>query len=353
MAHTLLELCILFGFDPQEFSGQEVEKGYPTVVQHHIDGVRTALEWLEEYIDTYGAKNLIVVPEHRVYIGSMIGVDDKVCNGTADLQIVHKDKSRLVTLDYKHGVKPVHAENNPQMMLYTAGGIKEHGKFKEYLNVIAQPRAAKKRTIDEHTYKQGTLTKFLDKAAKSATAAMLPNAPRVAGDHCFFCRAAPNCQTYRQRAMRVAADDFGEIEDPETIPSEKLNDILKEAQILEAWIRSVRGRALRELMAGGKLDDFELGWGTRKRVFENAEEVVEWCKRHKLSPDEYAPRALLTPKKLETVLKQHRIYPRKKRGDKAAPESPIAHLVTYTVPNPAVKPKGEARTAEEDFSEDE
>lgn len=350
VAHTLLELCILYGFDPQDFFGQEIEKGYPKVVQHMIDGVRHALDWLEEYVDTYGRKNLIIVPEHRVYIGSMIGVDDAVCNGTSDLQIVHRDKSRLVTVDYKHGVKPVHAEDNPQMMLYTAGGIKEHGKFKEYMNVIVQPRAPKKRTVDENTYKQGKLTKFLDKAAKSATAALLPNAPRVAGDHCFFCRASANCQTYRQRASRIAADEFGEIEDPETIPTEKLNDILNEAHILEAWIKSVKARALRELMAGAKMADYELGWGQKTRVFENPQDVVEWCKRHKLAVDEYMPRSLLTPKQLEGLLKQHGIYPRKKRGQ-PAPDSPIAHLVTYNVPSPAVKPKGEARSAEEDFGE--
>ncbi len=338
-AHALLELCLLFGFKPEEFLGELVlGDDMPAIDQRMVDGVQHVLDWVEEYVDFYGKQNLLILPEHRVYIGSMIGVADELCNGTADLQIVHKDHSCLVTLDYKNGMIPVDVENNPQTMLYTLGGVKEHGKFKEYKNVIAQPFAAKRRVMDETTFRHSKLTAFTKTVEKAAVVALSPNAPRVAGEHCRFCRAANNCQTYRQRARQVAADEFGDLADPEHISDDELNDILKEVAILKNWIKAIEARGIARLQGGNELADFVLGWGLRKRVFQDESQVIEWCKRHKLVPDTYMPRVLLTPAALEKVLKKHGMFPRAKRGEQK-PDSPIAHLVGYTMPKPAIKPR--------------
>ena len=140
VAHALLELCLLFGFQPDEFMGEHIiGDDMPVVEQSTVDGVQHALDYVEEHLDAYGKQNVMVMPEHRVYIGSMIGVSDDVCNGTSDIQLIHRDKSMLVTVDYKNGVVPVEADNNPQMMLYTLGSIKEHGKFKAYKTSSSNP----------------------------------------------------------------------------------------------------------------------------------------------------------------------------------------------------------------------
>lgn len=345
VAHALLELCLLFGFEPEEFIDEHIlGDEMPVVAQHMVDGVQHVLDYVEEYLDTYGAKNVIVLPEHRVYIGSMIGVTDEVCNGTTDVQLVHRNNLCLVTIDYKHGMVPVDADNNAQMMMYTIGGVKEHGKFKEYKNVIVQPRAAKRRTVEEHSFKQGRLTTFMHEAGRAAQVALSPNAPRVAGEHCRYCKAKNNCQTYRRRARQVAADEFGEIPDAETIPDEQLNEILKEAALLENWIKAVRARALAFAQGGGQLADFVLGWGVRKRIFQDEADVIAWCHKKKLPLDVFMPRELVSPKALETILKRHKLYPVAKRGQEK-PDSPIAHLVGYTNPKPALK----SRKATDDF----
>ena len=343
VAHGLLEVCLMFGFQPQELLGESLGLGddMPPVVQHMIDGVQHALDYVEEYLDFYGRENVMVLPEHRVYIGSMIGVGDDVCNGTSDIQLVHRDHTWLVTFDYKHGVVPVEAKDNTQMLLYTLGGIKEHGKFKNYKNVICQPRAAKRRTIDEVEYKNGRLTMFIQEASRAAQVALSPNAPRVAGPHCRFCKASSNCQTFRRRVRQVAMDEFEEIKDPEEISPEKLNEILQEVALLESWIKAIKARAIAHLQGGGALENFVLGWGPRKRIFQEAANVIEWCKKRKLPLDAFMPRSLITPKQLETILKKHGMYPRAKRGEEK-PDSPIAHLVGYTNPKPALKSRTDA-----------
>ena len=152
--------------------------------------------------------------------------------------------------------------------------------------------------IDEVEYKNGKLTMFIQEVSRAATVALLPNAPRVAGAHCRYCRASSNCQTYRRRARQVAADEFGEVPPAEQIPNDQLNEVLKEAVLLENWIKSIRVRALNYLQAGGTLPDYVLGRGPRKRIFQNDAEVIEWCQRHKLPLDAYMPRELVTPKSL-------------------------------------------------------
>jgi hypothetical protein len=350
VAHSLLQVCLAFGFDPQSFLGATIDSQKIPVAQHMIDGVQTALDYVEEYLDFHGAENIEVITERKVFVGGMLGVPDEMCNGTSDLVLRHLDRTRLNMVDYKHGVRVVSAESNTQLMLYTAGMVAEHGKHKEYRNTIIQPRAPKKRPVEEVDYKHGKLTMFLKDASKAAQAALLPNAPRVAGDHCTFCRAASNCQTYRRRVRQVAADEFGEIEDPDAIPNEQISAVLREAAMLKDWVARIEARALKLAVAGTPIDGYQLGWSARKRIFQDPELVVAWCRKHKLLPDEYMPRALLTPKQLETLLKRRKMYPAKKRGEADAPDSPIAHLVGYTTPTPALKPK---TSAAEDFAEDD
>jgi hypothetical protein len=241
-------------------------------------------------------------------------------------------------------------------MLYTAGAVAAAApaKYRVFKNVVIQPRAPRKRPVEEASFKQGKLTIFLEKAARAAEAALLPNAPRAAGDHCTFCKARANCQTFRRRVRQVAANEFDVIEDPDDIPAERLEAILAEADLLDAWISSVRSRALAMAKEGHKFSNYELGWGTRKRVWQDPDAVRAWCAGREvegapLPIDEYAPRGLLTPAQLEKLLKQHKLYPRKQRGQ-PKPDSPIAHLVGYTIPKAALKPRRVA-DATEDFEE--
>ena len=358
-AHSLLETCLVLGTDPEVFRGKVLDAGYPAVDSGMIDGVQVALDWLQEYIEDYGRNNLIVIPERRVYIGPMIGLAEEDCNGTSDIIVVHKDMSWITVADYKHGKKAVDAKNNPQMMLYTAGGMYEamgrsirqkKAPYKNIRNVVIQPRAAKRHPVEVDEYKPGKLTTFLQKAAHAAQLALSNDAPRTAGEHCMFCRAKDNCQTYRRRARAVAADEFGEVPDPETIPDEEVERVLEEAELLQGFIKSIKARALRMLQSGHQFQNFQLGWGRRTRQFENAEDVAEWCAERNIPRDVYMPRNLVSPAELEKHLRVAGIIKRAKPGEK--PISPIEHLVTYSLPNAAIKPRN-GSTAEEDFSYDE
>ena len=120
-----------------------------------------------------------------------------------------------------------------------------------------------------------------------------------------------------------------------------MEEVLAEADQLLNYVRSVQARALRMAIAGHKFNDYELSYGKRIRSFENIEEVAAWCERKKLPLDSYMPRELLSPAKMETMLRARGVYKRKKRNEEA-PVSPVAQFIVLSNPKQVLKRKGDS-----------
>lgn len=352
-AHALLEACMIIGCDPRDLIGAYIAgKDHPPVDEDMCDAVSIALDYIEEYVDTYGEENLIVLPESRVPIGPQIDItgdnetDEDLCSGTTDIIVAHRDMSMCMVVDYKHGsgVK-VDAKENSQTMLYGAGARQTFGKFKKYRSVIVQPRAGKKRPVDEWEYTDATLRKFLvDKVRPSARAAILPNAPRVAGDHCQWCKAAPRCRTRKDKVWAIAQVEFSPIEDPDParLSDEELLEVVENIGFLKNYIKSIEEHALRLAQANPRaLPGWVLGWGKRTREWDNVDSVIEFCRERGLKPDDYAPRQLLSPAQLDKVLRARMPRKRRRKGEQPEP-SPTNAFVKYSIPAPKLVRAGDA-----------
>jgi Protein of unknown function (DUF2800) len=358
-AHALLEACLLLDREPKTFIGTNLmgDDKYPPVDEDMCDWVQVALDYIEEYVDTHGPENLLVSPESRVIIGPQINItgdDDKdaeLCNGTSDVIIAHSDMSLCIAIDYKNGVNKVFAKDNPQTMLYMAGVRHALGKFKKYRSVVIQPRAGKRSPVDEWEFTDSMLRKFLqEKVRPSARAALLPNAPRNAGDHCRYCKASPRCRTRRDKVMAIAGVEFSAIEeaDPELLSQDEFLEVLNNAKFIEDYIHSVRGHALKMVERDPRaLPGWVLGWTKRMREWDNEANVVEFCRKLKLPPDDYSPRVLLSPAQLTKLLKKRRPAARRKKGE-PAPTNPLEAFVKYSIPTAKLVHAEE--TASEDFN---
>jgi hypothetical protein len=84
---------------------------------------------------------------------------------------------------------------------------------------------------------------------------MAPDAPRVAGEHCKFCPAAPGCKEFADAAYAVAADVFGSTE---ILNGEELALVLRRAYVLKAWLKAMEVYAHAEAMAGRVPPGFKL-----------------------------------------------------------------------------------------------
>lgn len=346
-AHALLEACLITGCTPKDMIGSYLAgKDHPPVDEDMCDWVQVALDYVAEYVDTYGDENLYVLPESRVYIGPQIVIsgtseadiarDAELCNGTSDIIIAHRDMSLCIAIDYKNGVNKVTAKENPQTMLYTAGVRQLLGKFRKYRSVIIQPRAGKRSPVDEWEYTDATLRKFLhDTVRPSARAALLPNAPRVAGDHCKWCKASPRCRTRKNKVMAIAGVEFSAIEDadPERLTDKEFLEVLDKAKFIEDYLHSVRGHALKMVERDPRaLPGWTLGWTRRQREWDDEQKVIEYCKSLGIKQDDYSPRGLLSPAQLAKMIKRRRPLPRRKRGE-PEPANPLDAFVRYTIPS--------------------
>ncbi len=347
-AHALLETCLMIGVGPEELIGSHLAgKDHPPVDQDMCDAVQVAIDYIEEYEDTYGLENLTIVPERRLPIGPQIDItgDEKrdagLCNGTTDIVVAHRDMSVCMVVDYKHGTGvKVDAKENSQIMMYSAGARQEFGKFKKYRSVVIQPRAGKKRPVDEWEYTDARLRKFLEEIRPSARAALLPNAPRNAGDHCRWCKAAPRCRTYKDKVWSIAQVEFAPIEepDPERLSDEELLEVLDNLPTIENFVAAVKNYALRMVESDPRaLPGWKLGWTKRTREWDNIDGVIEFCKSHGFSIDEFSPRELLSPAQMLKLLKSKQKRRRRRKGEE--PETnPLDAFVRYSIPSPKLLP---------------
>jgi hypothetical protein len=355
-AHALLEACLVVGCDPRDLIGTYLAgDDHPKVDEDMCDWVQVALDYVAEYIDTYGAENLLVLPESKVYIGPQIGIsgdtdadiarDAELCNGTSDVIIAHRDMSLCIAIDYKNGANKVSAKENSQTMLYTAGVRQLLGKFKKYRSVIIQPRAGKRSPVDEWEYTDATLRKFLHGTVRpSARAALLPNAPRVAGDHCRYCKAAPRCRTRRDKVRAIAGVEFSALEDvdPERLSDEEFLEVLNSTKFLEDYIHSIRGYALKLVQHDPRaVPGWTLGWTRRQREWDDESAVIDYCKNELHLPEEdYAPRGLLSPAQLAKIIKRRLPAKRRKRGE-PEPANPLDAFIKYSIPTAKLVPAGD------------
>lgn len=99
-------------------------------------------------------------------------------------------KRHLVVYDFKFGKWPVEAENNTQLLCYSAIGA-EHFQVDTFHGVIVQPRAKSgpKIKVAEYTPKQ--VAKHRERVIEAST-----SEEKHTGDHCRFCtlRTTGQCE---------------------------------------------------------------------------------------------------------------------------------------------------------------
>lgn len=140
--------------------------------------------------------------------------------GTGDILMWNDD--RLIVGDLKYGRKVVGATKNKQLMLYCSGAL----RFIKTLNPgynprrfvvrIYQPRAANKDL--EYEFSDRTLRRFEQTMREAANATEAKDAPRVPGDHCFFCpaRGTPACPESMQGIIDLFDDTNAHVEEWDT-----------------------------------------------------------------------------------------------------------------------------------------
>lgn len=316
-AHALAEMAFTAHRPAASYIGEEID-GIP-VTEEMAEHTQVYVDTLHTLAD--GAE--IVRIERKLFLPPAVRPPGPM-GGTCDAWFWYPAVGRLVVADLKFGKGVVvEAKDNPQLRYYALLAyydlVSERPAWanavKEIEVMIVQPRAFHPEgPIRSDAFDLATLRRFGRELLSSARRAMEPQAGRSAGDWCRFCKAKPGCATFRDKALDAAQVTFGDVTADAPLPlvpvqdltPDNLGRILRAADVLEAWISSVRSRAMRTLEDGGTVPGFALKAKRANRQWANEHEVAKWVRTAKLKKAEaYTAPELKTPAQLEKVAKAH------------------------------------------------
>lgn len=252
-AHKLAEVCLktntnASGYLKKKVEGFEVTEDMADAVQVYLDEIRKDMKTVK------GAK-LMIEQHFKLSIHPDM-------QGTNDACLC-EPYGKLIVYDYKHGAGvAVDAEANSQLAFYALGAI-ETGDYAEVILKIVQPRAFhSKGKIRTWNPTKAELEKWKADFLKAAKEVAKPDAPLCSGDHCKFCPAAAKCPELHKKSQAVAravfAPEVKEAPAPELLTIEEVASVLDKADMVEAWIASVRAHAVAALHKGQAVPGWKL-----------------------------------------------------------------------------------------------
>lgn len=244
--------------------------------------------------------------------------------GTADAVMVYllNGECWVEIYDLKTGGTPVAVRDhdgklNPQLSGYLLGGIQVATRVgmrpTRYSIAIFQPvRGGLKETVVE----RGELALLGADLVQGVEAALAPDAPRIAGDHCLYCLAAADCPALRLAALQ---EPFPGFPDEDTLDQGVLMaaqqisvdtedavllGALEVAPVVELWLAAVRGEAFRRLSVGQPVGDYKLVAKRARRAWLNEPQALQRIQGAGLDLDDAGEFKLKTPAQMEKVIKR-------------------------------------------------
>ena len=243
-------------------------------------------------------KNMEYEVETRVGFGDLLpGVF-----GSTDL--VGRIGSRAVVLDWKFGDGVVvDSEDNDQLMFYAAACMRTESAQWAFAGatevecIIIQPPMIKRWVTTKERIKQ-----FEQMLVQAVKAAQQPDAKLAVGDHCRWCAGKPICPKMTGAVDRALQVQLKEID------VDTLGRYLKNADLLEDWIKDLRGLALQLLEKDLPVPGYKLVAKRGTRQWVNEEKAFKALHELGLARAELTkPEELLSPAQMEKVLKKSKL----------------------------------------------
>jgi len=282
--HTMLEAAIKNGCHriPDNGYGYTItdQFGTFTVDRERIERLNIAIDYINERV---AAAGVTPITETRVYPDGLVNRGD--LHGTVDVQIPGRQVYEVI--DYKDGMHPVEAKDNPQLEQYALGvlaGLDQDKHPKSFQLTIVQPKLAMRGMPVISTHNVSTeylLRTVLPTIVAQAAATDDPAAPLVPGEsQCKYCRAKGSCSALAGDVMKKVSVMFEAIattdqalsvaqqaaqKDPTQLSDDELCQILEAAPLLETFIKGVKVEAQRRLEAGIPVPGYKMVQGKGSR----------------------------------------------------------------------------------------
>lgn len=247
----------------------------------------------------------IIDPEHKMEIEAetRVGFGDLLPGVFGSTDLIGRLGNRAVVLDWKFGDGVmVEVEENPQLMFYAAAAMRTpeaqwaFNGVTEIECVIVQPPEVRRWVTTPER-----IAKFELELVQAVKTALKPDAPLAVGDHCRWCAAKPICPKMTgavDRALKVQI---------EALPAEQISIYLRNADMLEDWIKDLRALALQMLESGAKLPEYKLVAKRAIRSWSDEEKAKVALFAYGLTESEVMESSVVSPAKAEKALKKRKI----------------------------------------------
>lgn len=162
--------------------------------------------------------------------------------GTGDCLIVADKLLHIIDFKYGQGVL-VDAEENPQMMLYALGALRQFDHLYDITQVdmsIYQPR---RENVSTWTISVEQLMEWVEHTLKTkAEMAYQGEGDYVPGPWCTFCKAAVKCRARAEAKLQLAKYEFAM---PPLLTDAEIEDILSRLPGLTKWAGEIEAYARR------------------------------------------------------------------------------------------------------------
>jgi len=211
----------------------------------------------------------VIVVEQRVDASEYVDS----CFGTADMVIITDKVAHVIDLKLGKGVE-VHAEENPQLMIYGLGVLHMAESLYDIESVrmtIFQPRLY---NISSWEVEPEYLKRWGEEVLRPAGAqAMIDAGEFAAGSWCRFCRARNQCRARAEHFLDMAKMDFKK---PALLTDTEIADILGKADELSKWASDIYAFAQEQAINEGKhWPGYKVVEGRSNRKFTSDEDVIE------------------------------------------------------------------------------
>lgn len=261
--------------------------------------------------------------------------------GTCDC-VIYAPFHKIVVIDYKHGEGyAVEVENNHQLLYYALGAYyslpeNERTMLSEIETVIVQPRAKHLHgPVRKHSYTVAELLAHEAELVEAVARVRADSSELAVGSWCKFCAGKPVCpktlarlQEETKLAFSDAIDKPVELPVNSTLSEEQRGVIMRNAEAIQDWCRSVVAMCTTAVEQGHAVEGFKLvkKYGHRRW---KSEADVEAAFSLEFG-DAIYNKKLRSPAQFEKLLK-------KKRKDEIAP------YVEVPVSGTTLVPEGDAR----------
>ena len=249
-----------------------------------------ALAALDE-IDPDRSAEMIV--ETRVDFGNFIPQAWGSCD------VIMRQGTKAIVLDWKFGREPVSAVENAQLMFYACAAMRTAAldwAFQgatEIELIIVQPPGMSRWTVTHLELE------IYERTLRAAVAASQAPEPRLAaGAWCRWCPAKPTCPAHTGAVERALALKLTAL-DPAMV-----GQYLRNAELLEGWIRDLRALAMTKLEAGQPVDGYKLVAKRATRAWRDETEAAAALRAAGVEESELMVSELKSPAQMEKVLKK-------------------------------------------------